>query len=174
MGSAENRAPECTSFGKPEIWSRMENLDKDIGIFVVEVTNTMHWFVPLLYSIYWLLHVSAVVCYHQGASWIRLSYLKYRSNGWYIIECVVTWPVCRKHSGTQATVRTLNYRNIIKTELKGIEWKVVNWIKKLILMRNALVFRTLWWNSCVINHEKLVKCLIQCCLFKNDSVRGFG
>jgi hypothetical protein len=47
----------------------------------------MHWFVLLLYSIYWLLHVSAVVCHHQGASWIRLSYLKYKSNRWYIIMC---------------------------------------------------------------------------------------
>jgi hypothetical protein len=45
----------------------------------------MHWFVPLLYSIYWLLHVSAVVCHHQGASEILLGYLKYKSNGWYII-----------------------------------------------------------------------------------------
>jgi hypothetical protein len=24
-----------------------------------------------------------------------LSYLKYKSNGWYIICCVATWPVCR-------------------------------------------------------------------------------
>jgi hypothetical protein len=46
-----------------------------------------------LYSMYWLLHVSAVACHHQGASWILLSYLKYKSNGWYIIKCVVTWPV---------------------------------------------------------------------------------
>jgi hypothetical protein len=30
--------------------------------------------------IYWLLHVLAVVCLHQEASWIHLSYLKYRSN----------------------------------------------------------------------------------------------
>jgi hypothetical protein len=45
----------------------------------------MHWFVLLLYSIYWLLHVSAVGCHHQGASWISLSYLKYKSNRWYII-----------------------------------------------------------------------------------------
>jgi hypothetical protein len=45
----------------------------------------MHWFVPLLHSIFWLLHVSAVACHHQGASWIRLGYLKYRSNRWYII-----------------------------------------------------------------------------------------
>jgi hypothetical protein len=35
--------------------------------FVVEITNTMHWFAPLLYSMRWLLHVSAVVCHHQGA-----------------------------------------------------------------------------------------------------------
>jgi hypothetical protein len=40
----------------------------------------MHWIVPLLYSIYRLLHVSAVDCHHQGASWIRLSYLKFQGN----------------------------------------------------------------------------------------------
>jgi hypothetical protein len=34
----------------------------------VEIINTMHRFAPLLYSIYWLLHVSAGVCHHQGAS----------------------------------------------------------------------------------------------------------
>jgi hypothetical protein len=34
----------------------------------------MHWIVLLLYSIYRLLHVSAVVCHHQGASWICLIY----------------------------------------------------------------------------------------------------
>jgi hypothetical protein len=44
---------------------------------------------------YWFLNVSAVVCHHQGGSWIRLSYLKYKSNRLYIIQCVVTWPVCR-------------------------------------------------------------------------------
>jgi hypothetical protein len=33
---------------------------------VVEITSTMHRFAPLLYSIYRLLHVSAVVC-NQGA-----------------------------------------------------------------------------------------------------------
>jgi hypothetical protein len=33
----------------------------------------MHWIVPLLYSIHRLLHVSVVVCHHQGAFWIRLS-----------------------------------------------------------------------------------------------------
>jgi hypothetical protein len=31
------------------------------------MTNTIHCFVTLLYSIYWLLHVSAVACHHQGA-----------------------------------------------------------------------------------------------------------
>jgi hypothetical protein len=37
-----------------------------------------------LYSMYWLLHVSAVACHHQGASSILLSYVKYNANGWYI------------------------------------------------------------------------------------------
>jgi 5-hydroxyisourate hydrolase-like protein (transthyretin family) len=53
--------------------------------YIVEITNNMHWFVPLLCSIYWLLHVSTVACHHQGAFWIFLSYLKCKSNGWYII-----------------------------------------------------------------------------------------
>jgi hypothetical protein len=57
-------------------------------LVVVEITNTMHWFVPLLYSLYWLLHISAVACHHQGASWIRLSYLKYWSNRWYVIYSI--------------------------------------------------------------------------------------
>jgi hypothetical protein len=35
---------------------------------VVEKTNTMHRFAPLLYFIRWFLHVSAVVCHLQGAS----------------------------------------------------------------------------------------------------------
>jgi hypothetical protein len=34
----------------------------------IKKTNTMHRFVPLLYFICWLLHVSAVVCHLQGAS----------------------------------------------------------------------------------------------------------
>jgi hypothetical protein len=34
----------------------------------LKITNTVYWFEPLLYSIYWLLHVSAVACHHQGAS----------------------------------------------------------------------------------------------------------
>jgi hypothetical protein len=37
-------------------------------LVVLEITNTMHRFALLLYSVCWLLHVSAVVCHHQGAS----------------------------------------------------------------------------------------------------------
>jgi hypothetical protein len=61
--------------------------------------NNQHYalIVPLLYSIYWLLHVSAVACHHQGASWIHLSYSKYKLNRWYII-CVVTWRACQNHN----------------------------------------------------------------------------
>jgi hypothetical protein len=49
--------------------------------------NYQHYvlIVPLLYSMYWLLHVSAVACHHQGASLIDLSYFKYDCNGRYII-----------------------------------------------------------------------------------------
>jgi hypothetical protein len=35
---------------------------------VLEETNNMYRFVPLLYSMCWLLHVSAVARHHQGAS----------------------------------------------------------------------------------------------------------
>jgi hypothetical protein len=35
---------------------------------VVEMTKQYVLIVPILYSIYWLLHVSAVACYDQGAS----------------------------------------------------------------------------------------------------------
>jgi hypothetical protein len=35
---------------------------------VVAITNTMHRFAPVLYSGCWLLHISALVCHHQGAS----------------------------------------------------------------------------------------------------------
>jgi hypothetical protein len=34
---------------------------------VLEITNTTHRLAPLLYSICWLLHVSAVVCHRQEA-----------------------------------------------------------------------------------------------------------
>jgi hypothetical protein len=44
----------------------MEQIKK--GREVVEITNSMHRFSPLLYFIYWFLHVSAVVCHHQEAS----------------------------------------------------------------------------------------------------------
>jgi hypothetical protein len=41
--------------------------------------------VPLLYSMHWLLHVSAVAGYNQGAYKILPSYLKYKFDRWYII-----------------------------------------------------------------------------------------
>jgi hypothetical protein len=37
-------------------------------VLEVEITKTMHRLTPLLYSAYWLLHVSAIVCHLQGAS----------------------------------------------------------------------------------------------------------
>jgi hypothetical protein len=52
---------------------------------VVEITNTMHSFAPLLYCIYWLQHVSVVVCHHQGASGSVWVTWKHRSIWWYII-----------------------------------------------------------------------------------------
>jgi hypothetical protein len=36
--------------------------------YLLEMTNNLHWFVTLLYSMACLLHVSAVACHHQGAS----------------------------------------------------------------------------------------------------------
>jgi hypothetical protein len=54
---------------------------------VVEMTNTMNRFAPLLYSIYRLLHVSVVVYHHQGASGSVWVTWKYRSIWWYIIQC---------------------------------------------------------------------------------------
>jgi hypothetical protein len=60
-----------------------------------------------LYSISWLLHVSAVACHHQGASWIRLSYLKYRSKRWYIIcsqlGSTTDGPTTLRHTGRVTT-----------------------------------------------------------------------
>jgi hypothetical protein len=53
-------------------------------VLVLEMTNNVHRFAPLLYSIYWLLHVLAVVC-HQGASGSVWVTWKYRSVWWYII-----------------------------------------------------------------------------------------
>jgi hypothetical protein len=47
----------------------------DFGIALVEITNSMHRFAELLYSVYWLLHVSAIACHHQGASGSILSYI---------------------------------------------------------------------------------------------------
>jgi hypothetical protein len=44
--------------------------------YVVEMTNNMHKFLQLPYSMYRLLHVSAVVCHNQGASGSVVSYMK--------------------------------------------------------------------------------------------------
>jgi hypothetical protein len=54
---------------------------KQTIINIVEMTSNMYWFVPLLYSIYWLLHVSAVACHRQGASYML---------------CVTFWVVLRR------------------------------------------------------------------------------
>jgi hypothetical protein len=40
----------------------------ELNVSVAEMTNNMHRFAPLLYSIYRFLHVSTVVCHHQGIS----------------------------------------------------------------------------------------------------------
>jgi hypothetical protein len=66
-------------------WFSRISLLYELVYILVETTNNMHWFIPLLYSMYWLLHVSAVACHHQGDSWVRLSYLKYKSNRCYIM-----------------------------------------------------------------------------------------
>jgi hypothetical protein len=54
----------CVPKVKISLWGFLIKYDI---LNVVEITNNMHCFVPLLYSIYLLLHVSAVVCHHQGA-----------------------------------------------------------------------------------------------------------
>jgi hypothetical protein len=51
----------------------------------VEITNTMHKFAPMLCSLSWLLHVSALVCHLQGASGSAWVTWKYRSIWWFII-----------------------------------------------------------------------------------------
>jgi hypothetical protein len=55
------------------------------NLIFVEITNTMHKFAPLLYSICWLLHVLAVVCHLQGASGSVWVTWKYRSILWFIL-----------------------------------------------------------------------------------------
>jgi hypothetical protein len=37
-------------------------------LLFIRKTNIMHRLVQVLYSMYWLLHVSAVACHHQEAS----------------------------------------------------------------------------------------------------------
>jgi hypothetical protein len=54
---------------------------KEINISVLEKNQQYALIVPPLYSTCWLLHVSAVVCHHQGAYWILLSYVKYKRRG---------------------------------------------------------------------------------------------
>jgi hypothetical protein len=61
------------------------------SVVVVEITNNMHIVAPLLYSICWLLHVSAVVCHLQGAPGSVWVTWKYRSIWWYIM--FVNWLV---------------------------------------------------------------------------------
>jgi hypothetical protein len=64
---------------------------RTVHINVVEMTNNKQALaLPFLYFIYWLLHVSTVACRHQGASWILPSYFKCKSNGWCIIQSLVT------------------------------------------------------------------------------------
>jgi hypothetical protein len=45
-----------------------EDFDAEHNYVIVEITNTMHRFASLFYSIRWLLHIPAVVCHLQGAS----------------------------------------------------------------------------------------------------------
>jgi hypothetical protein len=54
----------------------------------------MQKFAPLLYTICWLLRVSAVICHHQGASGsVELRENTDRFSG--LSYNVVKWPVCR-------------------------------------------------------------------------------
>jgi hypothetical protein len=46
------------------------------------------------YSIYRLLHVSAVACYQEGVFWIILSYMKYKSNGWSAAAAHTAHSIC--------------------------------------------------------------------------------
>jgi hypothetical protein len=70
----------------------------------------MHWlYLPLFIATCWLLHVSAVVCHHQGAYWIHLSYLK--NTNWGLVYHITCGYVAQRdtqhteprQSGTQAT-----------------------------------------------------------------------
>jgi hypothetical protein len=50
--------------------SRVNYIDLGAMSFkhAIEITNTIHGGEPLLYSVFWLIHVSAVICHHQEAS----------------------------------------------------------------------------------------------------------
>jgi hypothetical protein len=64
-----NQAEELLSTG-------LERKIQTRRAIIVETANTMHCFVPIFcsMSIHWLLHVSAVVCHHQGASSIQVTW----------------------------------------------------------------------------------------------------
>jgi hypothetical protein len=47
-----------------------------------------------LYSMYWLLHVSAVACHHHGASSILLSYVKYVQCEWVVYHIMCGYVAC--------------------------------------------------------------------------------
>jgi hypothetical protein len=53
----------------------------------------MHW-LSLLNLLLWLLHVSALLCHLQGASFILMSYLKGRNGCVVVMYCECWWPVC--------------------------------------------------------------------------------
>jgi hypothetical protein len=58
----------CIPYSQLNFITCFFNISTNFLSDVVENSNTMHRFAPLLYFICWLLHVSAVVCHLQGAS----------------------------------------------------------------------------------------------------------
>jgi hypothetical protein len=70
---------------QPLQFTNMKFLNISSTMYVVEMTNNMQKFSQLFYSMYRLLHVSAVVCHHQGASGSVWVTWKYISIWWYII-----------------------------------------------------------------------------------------
>jgi hypothetical protein len=53
-------------------------------------------FIKFIIYVWQLLHDSALHCHPQGAFLVpsERCLIEEQSNGWYIIKCVVTWPVC--------------------------------------------------------------------------------
>jgi hypothetical protein len=68
------------------------------------MTNNMHRFEPLLYCIYWLLHVLAVVLPSSGSFWIRFSYLKIQISLVVYHITLFKWPVCRSQIQIQIQI----------------------------------------------------------------------